>query len=492
MIDAPNHDANPARDRDSGLARTVRSAVLWRSGAQIVAQLVQWSATFLVIRILAPEDYGLFAMTGVILAFTALLDGYGLASALVRQPHITARQIRQALGVLIILNGTLSVTQIVAAPWVAAYYRQPEIVALLRVQAFMYLTTPFIALPAALLSRRMDFRAQAKANMLAALAAALTALGTALAGWGVWTLVAAPFVLYATRAVAMSRAARFAMVPLFDWGGIGHLVRYGGMMALGQLFWFIQTQADVAIAGRYLTPHRLGIYTTSLFLAQILVAKFVPPLNEVAFSAYARLQHDRTARAQAFVKGVRIVMAAALPFYLGLAVTAEPLVLTVLGGKWREAIPVVRWLALAMPFMTLQVLYQPACDAIGRPGISVRNGATGAAIMTIAFLIGITHGVTGLALAWVGGYPLYLLIASRRALPAIGARARDVIGAILPPLLAAAAMAMIVLLLDRFLALPDPAGRLAILVPTGAASYAVLLWIVARRLVRELYSLARR
>ena len=66
-------------------------------------------------------------------------------------------------------------------------------------------------------------------------------------------------------------------------------------MAAGQLFWFLQSQADVFIAGRQFSAHDLGIYTTSLFLTQIFVSKFVPPLNEVAFSAYARIQHDRDA-----------------------------------------------------------------------------------------------------------------------------------------------------------------------------------------------------
>ena len=56
-------------------------------------------------------------------------------------------------------------------------------------QSLIYLTTPFIVLPTALLSRAMDFRAQAKVNMLASLASAATALGGALGGLGVWTLV---------------------------------------------------------------------------------------------------------------------------------------------------------------------------------------------------------------------------------------------------------------------------------------------------------------
>jgi O-antigen/teichoic acid export membrane protein len=78
--------------------------------------------------------------------------------------------------------------------------------------------------------------------------------------------------------------------PSFDFRGAGTIARYGGMMAAAQLFWFLQSETDVFIAGHSFSAHTLGIYTTSLFLIQIFVSKFVPPLNEVAFSAYARMQ----------------------------------------------------------------------------------------------------------------------------------------------------------------------------------------------------------
>ena len=167
------------------------------------------------------------------------------------------------------------------------------------------------------------------------------------------------------------------------------------MMAVSQLFWFLQSQADVLIAGRHFSALRLGIYTTALFLAQIFVAKIVPPLNEVAFSAYARIQHDQDAVARVFVPAAGAVMLVALPFYLGLAATAEPLVMTVLGPEWVEAVPVVRLLPLAMPCMTLLVLYTPACDARERPGIGVGTGAAGAAILAIGFMVGVHWGVEG-------------------------------------------------------------------------------------------------
>ena len=486
----------PSGQSADSLSNQVRRAVIWRSGSQIGAQLVQWAATFLVIRLLDPHDYGLFAMTQVVLVLLNMLNGYGLASGLVQQQRIGEREVRQLFGMLLVLNGGLALAQVLLAPVAGAYYRQPIVVDMLRVQALLYLTTPFIALPYALLSRRMDFRHQAKANIAGSVAGAVAALGGASAGMGVWTLVLAPLVLFTVRGVMMTWSARSLVWPSFDFRGAGHIARYGGVMAVGQLFWFAQSQADVFIAGRVFSAHTLGIYTTSLFLTQIFVSKFVPTLNEIAFSAYARMQDDGgdggSAIARAFVRGVRIIMAAALPFYLGLAATAQPLVLTVLGAKWRETAPVVHLLALAMPFMTLQVLLTPACDARGRPGIGVRNGALGAVLMAAAFLVGVRWGPTGLAAAWLVAYPLYLGFSLARSLPVIGASVRDIAAAVAPSLLAAIVMALAVRLVDQALPPMDTSARLALLVVTGGVVYVGWMLAFARRLVRELVVTVRR
>jgi O-antigen/teichoic acid export membrane protein len=483
--------AESPNQRLDSFAMRVRHAVIWRSGSQILAQLVQWAATFLVIRILDPRDYGLFAMTGVIMVFLNMLNGYGLASGLVQRAQVSPREIRQLFGMLVALNATLALAQLLIAPVAAAYYRQPLVADLLRVQALMYLATPFIALPSALLSRALDFRHQARANIVASVASAATALAGALLGWGVWTLVAAPLVLFVVRGATMTWSARSLVWPLFDFRGAGHLARYGGVMAVGQLFWFLQSQADVFIAGRYFSAHELGIYTTSLFLAQIFVAKIVPPLNEVAFSAYARIQHDDDAVARAFVRSVGIVMAAALPFYLGLAATAEPMVLTMLGEKWREMVPVVRWLALAMPFMTLNVMYGPACDARGKPGVGVRNGAAGSVILAAGFLVGVRWGPSGMALAWLAAYPLYLAASSWWSLPVIGASARAVAAAILPVAIAAIAMALAVRAADAALPAMASPARLAALVAIGGITYAAWLAVFARQTLGALVAVAR-
>ena len=94
----------------------VRSAVIWRSGTQIFGQLIAWGSTFLVIRILAPSDYGLYAMTAVVLNLLSLMNGYGLANALIQQREVTPRLLRQLFGMLIVLNGALALIQFATAP----------------------------------------------------------------------------------------------------------------------------------------------------------------------------------------------------------------------------------------------------------------------------------------------------------------------------------------------------------------------------------------
>lgn len=477
---------------DEGFARRVKGAVIWRSGSQVVAQLVMWASTFIVIRLLEPEDYGLYAMTQVILTLLNLMNGYGFANALIRSESVTRAEVRQVFGMLLLLNGGLALLQFAMAPLAADYFRQAVVADLLRVQAIAYFATPFMALAHALLSREMDFKRQAQAHLVAAVAGAGTALGCAAAGVGVWTLVAAPTVFFYTQAVALTWAARSLMWPSFRFRGAGRLFTFGGAMVVVQFFWFLQSQADVFIGGRHLAPHDLGIYTTALFLTQILAAKFVPPLNEVAFAAYSRIQTRRDAMRIGFLKTVRLIMLVALPFYFGLAVTAEPLILTVLGPKWVETIAIVPILAMAMPLLTLQILFAPATNALGRPRIAVEVALAGAVLLPAAFLIGIGGGIEGLAWAWLGGMSLLCAATLLRSAPVIGVAPREIGAAAAPGLFAATAMALLVLGADALLP-PLPAlPRLALLVALGAGTYVGLLVLFARPVVDEVLLLLKR
>src|SRR5688500_7477395 len=93
----------PAASLRTGFADQVKGAVIWRSGSQFAGQLIAWTSTFLVLRLLEPSDYGLVAMTAVVLSFLDLFNGWGFASALVRDERIDSRQIGQAFQSVIVL-----------------------------------------------------------------------------------------------------------------------------------------------------------------------------------------------------------------------------------------------------------------------------------------------------------------------------------------------------------------------------------------------------
>ncbi|MDZ3831486.1 MAG: lipopolysaccharide biosynthesis protein [Sphingopyxis sp.] len=492
LPDDPDMRPAPATAaQSSDFGQRIRRAVIWRSGSQIAGQVIAWASTFLVIRILTPEDYGLFALTQVMLMLFTMLNGHGLASAAIQRDDIGPREMRQIFGLLLLLNGALALAQIACAPLAAAYYREPMVADLLRVQALIYLTIPFSSLAYAKLARSLEFPRQAQVNLLSALVGAGVALGGALAGWGVWALVWAPIAMFASRALGLTIAARSWMWPSFDFRGIGTIARYGGLIAVGQIFAFIQTQSDILVAGRWFDAHLVGLYTTALLLTQIFNNKVVPLLNEVAFAAYSRMQDDRAALAQAFARSARAIMVAAMPFFLGLAAVAEPLVLTLLGEKWRDIVPLLLPLALAMPFWTLFTLLQPATDALGRPGIASSNAIVGAILMPVAFLIGAQWGISGIAWAWIIAYPLLLILAAARSLPVIGLKAEAFVRAVAPPIIAAAAMALVVLFVDRMLPALPPLGRLILLVGTGAPIYCLWLFLFARETANDLIRMIR-
>ena len=373
----------------------VRSAVFWRSGSQIVAQIVLWSATLLVVRLLDPSDYGLFAMTQVISAIFAVFNGSGFASALVQSDSADDKQIAQVFGMMILLNWALATIQLIIAPIAAAHFNQPIVGDMLRLLALSYLAMPLIQVPTAVLSRGLDFKKQAIANFTAALASAVTALSCAYSGLGVWTLVITPLVMFYVRGIGLMIASGLWLRPSFNFRGSGSTMAFGGALLISQILWVIQSQADIAIAGSMFDPHHLGLYSEALFLTQIFTAKFIPPLNEVAFPSYVALKNSGTVVASAFVSTVRLTMFVAAPLYVGMAVTAAPFIETVFGPKWLEMIPFVQLLALAMPFFALQIIFSPATNAMGKPGIYVRSSLAGAVIMPTAFLIGIQYGALG-------------------------------------------------------------------------------------------------
>lgn len=477
---------------DAGFADRVRSAVAWRWGSQIIAQAIAWTSTIMVVRLLEPADYGLFAMSQVVVTALAFLNGQSFATSLVQADHVNERRIGQVFGLLLLLSLTLASVQILGAPVMAAYYQEPLIADMLRIQAVIFLTVPFTALPTELLARRLEFRVQGKISMVAALLAAVVALALAWFGFGVWALVYAPIAGFVARAVGLTLAAGSLVKPVFDFRGAGDLVRFGGTLTLCQLAWIVQSQSDIFIAGRAFDTHDLGLYAEALFLTLIVTGRFLPPINDVAYPAYAQLHKAGKSIGPYFLRTLRTVLLITAPVYFGLALTSESAVLVLFGEKWSEMAPIVAGLALAMPAMALQIVCSPATNALGRPGVYLRNNLFGAILFPASFLVAIQSGPQGLVHAWWFAAPALLFWTLFNTLPLVGLRWGALLRELAPVLLANGLMTLAVIASTRALPPLTPLATLIVEGATGAVTYLLTIKLLRPQLIAETWSMLRR
>jgi O-antigen/teichoic acid export membrane protein len=472
----------------------VLTALRWTAAARFTAQLIMWAITLVVIRILRPEDYGLMAMAEVFFALLLLLSTRGLSAALIQAKEVSERQIRQLFGVLLVVNTGLFAILFLTAPLIALYYQEPRVVAIIRVLGIGFVILPFSAIPAALLTREIDFKRKALVELVCSIASAITVLVLAIGGLGVWSLVVGRLLNFALQAIGLNLVRPSIRRPIFSVRAAGALIRFGGIFTASAVLWVIYNRSPVLVAGRFLDSETLGYYAVGFHLATLAMGKVMPLLNQIALPAYSRLQADPAAAGYYFLKVARIAAILAFPVFVGTASVAPEFVRVILGPRYEQAILPLVLLCLAMPFQLIASLLPAAVNGMGRPGIEFVNKLFAVLVMPAAFLIGVQWGLTGLCLAWVIAFPLVLAFQVHRAAPVVAFRERNLLRSLAPVVGATLFMAAVVAGL-RAVPLRDALGsvwELVVLVLAGVAAYAGYVWFLLPNRVREVVSTLRR
>lgn len=94
----------------------VLSGLKWTAGVKFFTQIVNWTFTIIVIRLLQPNDYGLLAMATIFTSLCLLLNEMGLGAAIVQARQLTENILRQALGLIILLNSIIVITLFFSRP----------------------------------------------------------------------------------------------------------------------------------------------------------------------------------------------------------------------------------------------------------------------------------------------------------------------------------------------------------------------------------------
>ena len=126
------------------IGKQVVSSLKWVAAAKFIGQICTWAITIFVIRLLEPEDYGLLAIAVAVMGLVTLVNEMGLGSVIVQKTNLARDIIEKILGLLIVVNILFYTAIYFSAPWVATFFEEPTLEAILQVVGIELLLVSFV------------------------------------------------------------------------------------------------------------------------------------------------------------------------------------------------------------------------------------------------------------------------------------------------------------------------------------------------------------
>ncbi len=429
------------------------TALRWSASARLLGQVFSWSITILVIRLLSPADYGLMAMGVVLVSFAFLLNTVGLDAVLVQTKDLQQSVTRQIFGVVVLANLGWFVLLFLGADAAARFYGEPALAPILQVLALQFPVLIFETLPLARLEREINFARRSVVDLVTLILGSLATLALALLDYGVWALVWGMLVNTVTRVIGFNLICPCQLWPSFNFAGMRRHFAFGGFVVSDRSLWYVFSESDKFIGGKLLGNQALGYYAVASQIASLPIQKVSGLLNAIAFPAFSQAHsHASLEKVRDYLlTATRMLSIAAFPVFFGMAATADSIIAVLLGEKWLMAGPLLQLLALVMPLRLLSNVFPPLLWGMGRPRTSASNYLLAAVLMPMAFLIGARWGMLGLALAWLGMYPLVFAVTAWRSCREVALAPAAYILALVRPLMASLLMLVLVTQADPWL-----------------------------------------
>ena len=175
--------------QNAELKKKTKKGIYWTTFNQFADYGIQFIIGIVMARLLSPEDYGITALPAVFMSIAGLLVDSGFASAMVRKPELTEKDISTSFYYNIGVGALCYCILFFSSPWIANFYDVPVLEDLMKVTSLTFLIGPFNTPQKILLNRRLDFKTPTKINIVCKIAMGVSGIWLAYSGYGVWALV---------------------------------------------------------------------------------------------------------------------------------------------------------------------------------------------------------------------------------------------------------------------------------------------------------------
>lgn len=385
----------------------LRGGVL-TAAAQAIKIGIQFLSVVILARMLVPEDFGLVASVGPIIAFVGLFQNLGLQQAIIQRPAIGRQQLNQVFWISALAGFCCTAGIAALSPAVSVFYGDARMTGITLAAALPLLLGSLAALPLALMNRNLRFGQLAVNDVATSAAGLVAAIAAAYAGLGYWSLVIGP-------------AVGAAVTLLGAWLATGWtpgrpnlkveraILSFGANLTGFNLVNFFSRNLDNILIGKFSGSVELGYYDRAYKLLLFPLQNINQPLSRLMVPLLSRIQDDKPRFRDLYLRTNWLLAFITVPGIAALTIAAEPVVGILFGERWLAVAPIFAWLGIAG-------LMQPVSSTTGwificqgKTRMMFRWGVYSALTTVLSFAVGLRWGAVGVAAAYaVSGYVLRL------------------------------------------------------------------------------------
>lgn len=377
--------------------KKVITGFIWRFAERVGAQLVAFVVSIVLARILEPSMYGTIALITVFTSILQVFVDSGLSTALIQKKDADDLDFSTVFYTNITFCTILYILMFFCAPLIAAFYKDENLVPLIRVLSITILISGVKGVQQAYVSRKMIFKRFFFATLGGTLTAAAIGIWMAYNGYGVWALVAQQIINLTIDTIILWITVKWRPKKMFSFKRLKRLYSFGWKMLVSALIDRIYNDIRQLIIGRMYSPADLAYYNRAKTLPEVVIKNINTSIDSVLLPAMANAQdekHRMKAMTRRAIKTSTYLMA---PVMMGLAFTAAPVVTLILTEKWLPCVPFMIVFCINFMFRPIHTANLNAIKALGRSDIFLKLEIIKKIMGVLVLLISMWHGVMAMA-----------------------------------------------------------------------------------------------
>ncbi|MBN1066203.1 lipopolysaccharide biosynthesis protein [Clostridium botulinum] len=369
------------------------SSLFWKMMERTGVQGIQFIIQIILARILLPSDYGIIALISIFITIANVFVQSGFNTALIQKKDANEEDFSSVFYLSLLIAIVLYVVIFFASPYIAHFYKTPELKYVLRVLSMTLIFGAFNSIQNAVIARKMEFKKLFASSLGAIILSGIIGILLAYVGFGVWALVAQQLVNQLSVTVILWFTVKWRPKLIFSFSRIKQLFSYGWKLLVSSLIDTLYMNLRSLIVGKIYSPSMLGYYNRGDQFPQLIVSNINGSIQSVMLPTLST-QQDNKQKVKELVRRSIVTSSFLLfPMMIGLAVVGEPLIKIILTDKWLPCVPFMQIFCLSYALWPIHTANLQAINALGRSDIFLKleiiKKVLGITILIISMFLGV-------------------------------------------------------------------------------------------------------